>query len=71
MNWYKLAQILLSVGAGAAGLFIKNPSSQKTADSIFHLVQLVVEGVANQNPDGTPAEQPYVPSTQVQGGPAQ
>lgn len=63
MNWLKLIGILLSVGKAAAGAFVKNSNSQKTVDSIFHLVDVAVTGLANQNPDGTPAEVPYVPPT--------
>jgi len=61
MNWFKFAQILFQVGTTAAGMFIKNENSKKTADAIIHLAGVVINGVANQNPDGTPATTAYVP----------
>ena len=61
MNWFKLISVLLSVGSTAADIFVKNEQSKKTKDALVHLAGTVVEGLANQNPDGTPATQPYTP----------
>ena len=61
MNWFKFAQLLLSLSGGVVDMFVKNPTHKKTADSITHLAGVMVEGLSNQNPDGTPAKEPYSP----------
>ncbi len=61
VNWFKFAQFLISTGIGAVGLFVKNEKSQKTAAALISIASVIVEGLANQNPDGTPAEAPYTP----------
>ena len=66
MNWFKFAQILLAVGGQAINLFVKNPQSKKVADAVHTLAGGLVDGLANQNPDGTPATTPYVPPKDTQ-----
>ena len=59
VNWFKLVQMFITVGAAVGGTFIKNEDSKKTFSSVIGLVSTVAEGLANQNPDGTPAQQAF------------
>ncbi len=65
VNWFKFAQFLISAGATAIELFVKNEKSKKTAAAVVSLSEVLVTGLANQNPDGTPAEAPYTPPTEA------
>jgi hypothetical protein len=59
MNWFKLLSVLITVGKVAADMFVKNEHSKKVKDAAFTVIEGMVEGVANQNPDGTPASTSY------------
>jgi hypothetical protein len=59
MNWFKFIAALINIGSAAADVFVKNADSKKTKDSLVHVISSVVEGLANQNPDGTPAGTAY------------
>lgn len=59
MNWFKFASFLISTACGAAELFVKNEKSKKTATALINLAEIMVDGLAKQNPDGTPAAEPY------------
>ncbi len=60
MNWFKLLSILIGAGSAIADPFIKNPDSQATKRTVVSALSTVIEGLANSNPDGTPASTPYV-----------
>jgi hypothetical protein len=59
MNWFKLISILIGIGSKVADEFVKNQDSKKTKEAVVTVVTAVVEGLANQNPDGTPATEAY------------
>ena len=59
MNWFKLISLFVGVGSVVADNFVKNPDSKRVKSQVMNVINTVLEGLANQNPDGTPASQPY------------
>lgn len=62
MNWFKFISSLIQIGSMVADQFVKNEDSKKTKTAVVSVVSAVVEGLANQNPDGTPAQTPFAGS---------
>ena len=65
MNWFTLISVLIKVGSTVADNFIHNEQSKSTKTTVVSFLTAAVEGLANQNPDGTPASQPYTGPTAV------
>ena len=66
MNWFNLVSSLISAGKTIADNTVKNADSVKTKNTIEMDVDVflrLVEGLINQNPDGTPASVSYAGPT--------
>ena len=59
MNWFKFIAQCINFGAAVSDNFVKNPESKAKKEAVVGIISGIVEALANQNPDGTPASQPY------------
>ena len=66
MNWFQAIANFLNAGNAIASLYIKNTESKQTQaqvtnviSTVLPIIATIVEGLANNNPDGSPASLPY------------
>ena len=62
VKWYDVMKGILTIANAVVPMFVHNQDSRHAASIALDLAGTAIDGLANQNPDGTPAAQPYKPT---------
>ena len=69
MNYLQMVLGFLSLAEVIVKPFLKSPEAVNVFNSASGILNNVANGLANQNPDGTPATQAYIPTPATPVGP--